>query len=562
MDSNPNNRPPQAEKPLNVIVKAVLKMIPVWLRTPAGTDITSTAVGAKQAIDVNVVGSSSVVGDATAANQVLQTALLTTIDADTGTIAGKDFATQTTLAALNALVTAGNALLTAIKDTDGIKKITDAVAVTGTFYQATQPVSGTVTVNGAVDVTDAFALESTMSAMNAKLVTGTDIGDVTINNASGASAVNIQDGGNSITVDGSVTANAGTNLNTSALALESGGNLDEIARETTLAAQTLLLTSLVDGGNSSTTPLAGGATFPGTGVDVLNYGSILVSVFSDVVSHVTGFKPQFSSDNSNWDDALPGTGMYVNAGTFRSYIVQKHARYFRMVYVNGAVAQSTFRLQTLLMPQAVSDSVCLGESTITKRGQLIFGISSGNTAVPPLCTILGNVDSVATGYTGFLTNDYNFGYDPVLDKWHRIRISSTSKQMRTVSYPERPTSDLGAAIINFDHGTVTANWVQDSAAAVTQSASYNLWITDISLYSTTDPTAEIAVQEIPVNVIIYDSTDSQSRWYGQMSIPSNGVVSLNTPILIPKGHQWYTKIMLGGATDLYLYTVINGYEEA
>lgn len=42
---------------------------------------------------------------------------------------------------------------------------------------------------------------------------GVDIGDVTINNASGASAVNIQDGGNTITVDGTVTANlaAGTN---------------------------------------------------------------------------------------------------------------------------------------------------------------------------------------------------------------------------------------------------------------------------------------------------------------------------------------------------------------
>lgn len=51
---------------------------------------------------------------------------------------------------------------------------------------------------------------------------GVDIGDVTVNNAAGASAVNIQDGGNSITVDGSITANAGTNLNTSALALESG----------------------------------------------------------------------------------------------------------------------------------------------------------------------------------------------------------------------------------------------------------------------------------------------------------------------------------------------------
>jgi hypothetical protein len=45
---------------------------------------------------------------------------------------------------------------------------------------------------------------------------GIDIGDVTVNNAAGASAVNIQDGGNTITVDGTVItsppANASTNL--------------------------------------------------------------------------------------------------------------------------------------------------------------------------------------------------------------------------------------------------------------------------------------------------------------------------------------------------------------
>lgn len=34
---------------------------------------------------------------------------------------------------------------------------------------------------------------------------GVDIGDVTINNAAGASAVNIQDGGNSITIDGTIS---------------------------------------------------------------------------------------------------------------------------------------------------------------------------------------------------------------------------------------------------------------------------------------------------------------------------------------------------------------------
>lgn len=39
---------------------------------------------------------------------------------------------------------------------------------------------------------------------------GVDIGDVTVNNGAGAAAVNIQDGGNSITVDGTVTSNVGT----------------------------------------------------------------------------------------------------------------------------------------------------------------------------------------------------------------------------------------------------------------------------------------------------------------------------------------------------------------
>jgi hypothetical protein len=50
--------------------------------------------------------------------------------------------------------------------------------------------------------------------------------------ATGASALPVQDGGNSLTVDGTVTVNAGTNLNTSALAVEAGGNLAAIKAKT------------------------------------------------------------------------------------------------------------------------------------------------------------------------------------------------------------------------------------------------------------------------------------------------------------------------------------------
>ena len=82
-----------------------------------------------------------------------------------------------------------------------------------------------------------FAADDISGVMypRAKVVWGAD-GTAT-DTAAGAAALPIQDGGNSITVDGavtvsgtatvsgSVTANAGTNLNTSALALEAGGNL-------------------------------------------------------------------------------------------------------------------------------------------------------------------------------------------------------------------------------------------------------------------------------------------------------------------------------------------------
>ena len=62
-----------------------------------------------------------------------------------------------------------------------------------------------VTVTGTVAVS-AAALPLPTGAATSALQTqpGVDIGDVTINNAAGASAVNIQDGGNSITVDGTV----------------------------------------------------------------------------------------------------------------------------------------------------------------------------------------------------------------------------------------------------------------------------------------------------------------------------------------------------------------------
>lgn len=93
--------------------------------------------------------------------------------------------------------------------------ISGTVAVNN--FPATQPVSGTVAVTQS---TSPWVVSGTVTAnlgtidgvATAALQTqpGVDIGDVTINNTAGASAVNIQDGGNSITVDGTITSTFST----------------------------------------------------------------------------------------------------------------------------------------------------------------------------------------------------------------------------------------------------------------------------------------------------------------------------------------------------------------
>lgn len=73
----------------------------------------------------------------------------------------------------------------------------------------TLPVSLASVPSHAVTNAGTFAVQSTNQANS-----GVDIGDVTINNSTGAAAVNVQDGGNSLTVDGtvSITANSAVNV--------------------------------------------------------------------------------------------------------------------------------------------------------------------------------------------------------------------------------------------------------------------------------------------------------------------------------------------------------------
>lgn len=92
----------------------------------------------------------------------------------------------------------------------------------------------------------------------------------------------------------------------------------------------------------STAVLGAAGVFTGAGVDALNFRRITGRV---VASHAGVLHIEHSDDNATWDSVDPLT---VAAGVAYGYDVPVFARYIRLLYVNGATAQTSFRLSGYL----------------------------------------------------------------------------------------------------------------------------------------------------------------------------------------------------------------------
>jgi tetrahydromethanopterin S-methyltransferase subunit B len=177
-----------------------------------------------------------------------------------------------------------------------------AVPVSGTFYPETQPISGTVTANlGTVDnaVLDDIALDT--EAIKDSLET------------TGGQLVNLG-ANNDVTVEGSVTANAGANLNTSALALETGGNLAGIKTNTD-DIETLLTT------------IEGNQLPDGHNITVDNVSIPVTGDFYPVTQPVSGTITETNSGAiktavEKIDDAISGSEMQVDVVSMPTTTIQ------------------------------------------------------------------------------------------------------------------------------------------------------------------------------------------------------------------------------------------------
>ena len=160
---------------------------------------------------------------------------------------------------------------------------------------------------------------------------------------------------------------------------------------------------VIDASNSSMTPLNTGVTFTGTSFDSTTRPISIISVicFADQASALNGFKLEWSQDNVNWDCSQSTTVLANQCATLSDKV---RSKYYRVVFINGSVNQSIFRLQTIQSPTNTSGTVRNLNNLVddADEAQLTRSVLTGKTSLNPnyvdvLTDVYGNLQTVIGG---------------------------------------------------------------------------------------------------------------------------------------------------------------------
>jgi len=279
----------------------------------AGVTVSNTSLNA---IDAGVtVGNASL--DAIDAGVTVTNTALGVISGDTTSIDGK-ISVGGGLEASAILVTlpTDSTGLLSVDDNGGSLTVDGSVAATQSGTWNITNVSGTVSLpTGAATSANQTTGNGSLSSIDGKLVSGTDIGDVTINNAGAGSAVNIQDGGNSLTIDGdigfteavSIAAGQSVGLTdgSESMMIDNGAVYDGI------------LVRLTDGTNMSSLSGTGDLEVSGDGGVALATQATLATIDTD-----TGV---IAGDTTSLDTKIPSQGAAASAASLPVVIASDQA---------------------------------------------------------------------------------------------------------------------------------------------------------------------------------------------------------------------------------------------
>ena len=270
---------------------------------------------------MQVSGSGGGGGDASAANQTNGNQKTQVVDAGgeavtvTGGKLDVNASVDTTGLATSAKQDTGNTSLASIDGkitavNTGAVVVSSSALPSGAATSAAQTDKSQFTTDG----TDtALITASGEQNVLATAQPGVDIGDVTINNASGGAAVNIQDGGNSITVDGAVTT-SGT-----VTEANSGGILTSVQ----LIDDTVYTddTSTHATGTSKGLGIMAAATPTDTSVNANDIGMVAMTTDRRLLVDASGVAVPVTDNSASlsvdWNGTQPVTGSGTATGALR-----------------------------------------------------------------------------------------------------------------------------------------------------------------------------------------------------------------------------------------------------
>ena len=296
--------------------------------------------------------------------------------------------------------------------------------------------NSTTSIGSRVDNADAVASSATADNLKVSSRNSVYNGTTWDRMPGDTTGVKIQDGGNSITVDGTVTSNIGT---TNGLALDAtltGGTQTTKVTDGTNTVGVIKSDGTSAAGNAIsagytgyTTSFSVTAVSATTAIDMTNYSSVSVHITSQgTTSTVT---PQWSNDNTNW---VGGSFTQINGSTSSAatsttssgmvFYTAKHGRYFRL-NITGITAGTT------------AGNIHVSTSPIMYQ---TVGGSVGNTPVTGSNT--GSITTSSTSITSTSSSGHSQAYVTISGTYSGVSFGITVSADGGTTYASVPFVDL------------------------------------------------------------------------------------------------------------------------
>lgn len=308
-------------------------------------------------------------------------------------------------------------------NTIGAVNVNGTVPVSGTFWQTTQPVSGTF-----------WQATQPISVASLPLPSGAAL-DATL--TGGTQTTRISSGGNTATVN-----------TTSPASSDAGLTVRNVPKKTTSILTTTLL-----GAN-------GVYTSPWVNTNASSDLFIEVTIYADAASAASGVVIQGTDDTSNSNLIKTLATTSASAATFLSVTSTIPTGYWRLVYTNGAAAQSsTFEATATTTSVGLPNVSTAGIAAVTSNASMnLTQIASG--AISTSATGIMNVSLAASATNGYTYNHVSangtFTVKSGAGVLHSITVNNTGTSDTATIYDNTAGSGTVIALINtaLTHGTL------------------------------------------------------------------------------------------------------------